>query len=467
MAPKLSSILHSRLTLITPLVICLLCSCSYPAAGQTKYGDIALRVASILETEHYNRFPFDDKMSSKVLDSYLEMLDYRRVYFTQKDIDEFDRKFRTTIDDEIKNQGIPAANEIYGIYIERVRSRVEFAKQFLKKSDFTFDSDRYVRITRKKAPWPKDAEEQKQLWQNLIEADLLRDQLTVELENKGKTEKKTDDEKKTVAEKKEKDPREKILKRYEDLLKTMVGNDTEDVATFFIKAIAHAYDPHSEYYSRKQYDNFKINMNKSLKGIGAMLRLDEDDIPTVEGLVTGGPAWKQGDLKYKDKIVGVGQDDGEVVDVIGKELGDTVDLIRGEIGSTVTLRVRPKNATDPSETKIVKIVRDKVDLKESLATADLIITKDPEGREQKVGWIRLSSFYSDMDGGDTSTTADVRSLLTRLRVEGINGLVIDLRDNGGGSLEEAVNMTGLFIKKGPVVQAQIGGSKEPKKFRET
>lgn len=412
-----------------------------------KYGDIALRVASILEHEHYNRFPFDDKMSSKVLDAYLEMLDFRRVYFTQSDIDEFDKKFRTTIDDNIQDEGIPAAGEIYGRYLERVKSRVEYAKGVLESEEFNFDSDKHVRITRKEAPWPKDEQEQRELWRNLIEEELLRDRLAAETAEENA-------EEKGVEPKDRKDPREKILKRYEDFMKSIVDNDTEDVATFFIKSIARAYDPHSEYYSRKQYENFKISMNKKLRGIGAMLSLDDDEIPTVEGLVVGGPAAKQGQLKERDKIVGVGQGDGEIIDVIGKKLSDTVDLIRGDIGSTVTLRVRPAKAADPSQTRIIKIIRDQVDLKDSLATADLITTRDPEGKSQKIGWIRLSSFYSDMDGGETSTTSDVRRLLTRLRIEGMDGLVIDLRDNGGGSLEEAVNMTGLFIRKGPVVQAQ-------------
>lgn len=446
MAPNLSSSSNLRLLFSIPFLVFAF-SCSQPVSGQTKYGDVALKVASILESEHYNREPFDDKMSAKVLDAYIEMLDFRRVYFTQQDIDAFNAKYRHTIDDNIKEEGIPAAGEIYGVYLERVRSRVEYAEKILNEEKFTFDSDRTVRITRKDAPWPGNSDEEQQIWRNLIEEELLRDLLSAEAAKKAAIE--------LGEEPKERDnPRAKILKRYRDFLKGIVDNDTEDVATIFIKAVARAYDPHSEYYSRKQYENFKIGMNKKLQGIGAMLRLDEDEIPTVEGLVVGGPAAKQGDLKNQDKIVGVGQGEGEIVDVIGKKLSDTVDLIRGDIGSTVTLRVRPAKAADPSQTSLIKIVRDQVDLKDSLATADLIITQDPMGETQKVGWIRLSSFYSDMDGGDTSTTADVRRLLTRLRIEGMDGLVIDLRDNGGGSLEEAVNMTGLFINKGPVVQAQ-------------
>jgi carboxyl-terminal processing protease len=194
-------------------------------------------------------------------------------------------------------------------------------------------------------------------------------------------------------------------------------------------------------------------MNKSLTGIGAMLQKDEDQGgATIEGLVVGGPAFKGGDLEVKDRVIGVAQgDDGEFADVVDMKLSDIVDLIRGEIGSLVRLKVIPAGTT--TEIKLVDITRDKIDLKDSLATADLIITKDPAGNEQRVGWITLPSFYADMDGGQTSTTADVRRLLTRLSIEKIDGLVIDLQDNGGGSLEEAINMTGLFIRKGPVVQS--------------
>ncbi|MEQ1841499.1 MAG: carboxy terminal-processing peptidase, partial [Verrucomicrobiales bacterium] len=248
------------------------------------------------------------------------------------------------------------------------------------------------------------------------------------------------------------------------ILKRIKENNTEDVASIFIKSIAMAYDPHSEYFSQQQYDNFRIGMNKSLTGIGAMLQKDEDQGgATIEGLVVGGPAFKVGKLTVKDRVIGVAQGpDGEFVDVVEMKLSDIVDLIRGEIGSMVRLKIIPVGKTD--EIEFVDIVRDKIDLKDSLATADLIITKDPAGNDEKLGWITLPSFYADMDGGQTSTTTDVRRLLTRLSIEGINGLVVDLRDNGGGSLEEAINMTGLFIRKGPVVQSIDWKNNRDQKF---
>lgn len=431
-----------------------------PAQEGTQYGDLAMRVVSMLEEEHFLREPFNDKMSERSLTAYLELLDYSRIYFTKEDVDGFKSKYLHTIDDQVRNGGIPAAFEIFAVYEQRVRDRVEMAKSLAKEGTFTYDSDRSVQISRKDAEWAPAGTEHDQLWRNLIEGDLIREKLLADAVEKKKKEE-AEKAARTGEPVKEKKPDpndgksiyQKVSDRYDRILKSMKENTTEDVATFFIKSIAAAYDPHSEYFSQSQYDNFRIGMNKSLTGIGAMLQKDEDEGgATIEGLVVGGPAMKAGKLQVKDRVIGVAQGaDGDFVDVVEMKLSDIVDLIRGEIGTIVRLKVIPKGRA--GEVEFVDILRDKIDLKESLATADLIITKDPAGAEQKLGWITLPSFYADMDGGQTSTTSDVRRLLIRLGIEGIDGLVIDLRDNGGGSLEEAINMTGLFIRKGPVVQS--------------
>ncbi|MEM9015766.1 MAG: carboxy terminal-processing peptidase [Verrucomicrobiota bacterium] len=435
--------------------------------AETQYGDLALRVASMLEEEHFLKEPFNDKMSKRVLDTYLEMLDFSRIYFTKEDVDGFRSKYELFIDDHVRNEGIPAAYEIYGIYQERVRSRVTMAKDLAREGTFTYDSDRSVEISRKDADWVPAGEAHDQLWSNLIEGDLIRERLIADALAEKAAEEEAEGEGNPdakEAKKEEKSLYEKVSDRYDRILKRVEENNTEDVATLFIKAIARAYDPHSEYFSQQQYDNFRIGMNKSLTGIGAMLQKDEDQGgATIEGLVVGGPAFKGGDLKVKDRVIGVAQgEDGEFVDVVDMKLSDIVDLIRGEIGSIVRLKAIPSGKT--AGIKLVTITRDKIDLKDSLATADLIITQDPAGEEQKIGWITLPSFYADMDGGQTSTTTDVRRLLTRLSIEGIDGLVVDLRDNGGGSLEEAINMTGLFIRKGPVVQSVDWRNKRDQKF---
>ncbi len=417
------------------------------------YGDIALRVVNMLEDEHYLRQGFSDEMSSRVLDTYIEMLDYSRIYFTQADIDRFDAEFRFKIDDQVRNEVIPAAYEIYSVYEKRVRSRVKLAKSLLKKNNFTFDSDRVVHASRKEADWAANEAEHDQLWRNLIESDLLREFIGKEAEKRAAEKAKAEGKPAKKKEEKDEDSHQKIEKRYDRILKAVTDNETEDVATFFMKAIARTYDPHSEYFSQSQYDNFQISMNKSLIGIGAMLQRDEENGgATIEGLVVGGPAFKNGGLKVKDRIIGVGQNEDKIKDVVADDLSDIVDLIRGEKGTTVRLKVSPVDS--PDETKIISIVREKVDLKDSLASAELIITKDPSGREQRIGWVKLLSFYSDMGGGDVSATSDVHRLIVRLEMEGIDGLVFDLTNDGGGSLEEAINLTGLFIRKGPVVQAR-------------
>ncbi len=450
--------------LLLPGLATLLIALSAPSAkaqSETQYGDLALRVVSMLEDEHFLREPFNDKMSERTLTAYLETLDYSRIYFTKEDVEGFRDKYLTTIDDQVRKGGIPAAFEIFAVYEKRVRDRAEMAKRLAAPGSFAYDSDRSVEISRKKSEWAAAGAEHDQLWRNLIEGDLLREKLiaeAVDKKNAEAAEKAKQGDAPAPAPAKEdaesnKSIYEKVSERYDRILKRIKENTTEDVATLFIKSIAAAYDPHSEYFSQSQYDNFRIGMNKSLTGIGAMLQKNEDEGgATIEGLVVGGPAFKVGKLSVKDRVIGVAQGaDGEFVDVVEMKLSDIVDLIRGEIGTIVKLKVIPKSK--PDEVELIEILRDKIDLKDSLATADLIITKDPSGTEQKLGWITLPSFYADMDGGQTSTTADVRRLLIRLTIEGIDGLVIDLRDNGGGSLEEAINMTGLFIRKGPVVQS--------------
>ena len=461
----------AKLLPVFALTFCTALSSPTSAQNETQHGDLAQRVVAMLEEEHFLREPFNDKMSERTLTAYLEALDYSRIYFTKEDVDGFVTKFQLQIDDQVRNGSIPAAFDIFSVYEERVRSRVELAKKLAVPNTFTYDSDRTVEISRKNSPWAKAGEEHDQLWRNLIEGDLLREQLIAEAVEKKKIEDAAKREKAGQEPKKEVDDAEskksiyeKVSDRYNRILKRIKENNTEDIASLFIKSIAAAYDPHSEYFSQQQYDNFRIGMNKSLTGIGAMLQKDDDQGgATIEGLVVGGPAFKVGKLKVKDRVIGVAQGpDGEFVDVVEMKLSDIVDLIRGEIGSMVRLKITPAGKADAIE--FVDITREQIDLKDSLATADLIITKDPAGSEEKLGWITLPSFYAYMDGGQTSTTADVRRLLTRLSIEGINGLVIDLRDNGGGSLEEAINMTGLFIRKGPVVQSIDWKNNRDQKF---
>ena len=347
----------------------------------------------------------------------------------------------------------------------RVKERLEFVRTTLKDHKFTFDSERTTLIKRDKAPYPVDTAEQDRLWLDILEENLLQDRLADEAKAEEKAKKAAEAAKKAkdappaeakpeqpAAEKEEeRTPEARVLKDYERLLESLEENDQEDVVDLFLSSLSAAYDPHTEYMSVNEMDNFNIQMKHKLVGIGALLGL-EDDVAVIQGIVVGGPADKQGELKLNDKITGVAQGEAEFVETKFMKLQKIVDMIRGTEGSVVRLRVNP--AQDPAATKIITIVRGAVELKEKLANAELIQTPAELGKPLKVGWINLSSFYADMEDGTVSTTDDVQKLLGRLMKEKIDGLVLDLRGNGGGSLEEAIRLTGLFVPAGPVVQAK-------------
>lgn len=444
-----------------------------PAPAETNFGQVAMHVAYMLQSQHYSHRDFDDELSAKLLQNYLNLLDFKHVFFTQEDVDGFKTKYDTTLDDHVLMRNIDPAIEIYDIYKARVQERIAFAKKTLASHKFTFDSDRKIELKRDKAPYPKNVAEQDKLWLDILEDNLLQEKLADDAkaeEARKKSEKaankaaekpaepgaaKADAPKKetpdTANKEEELTPPQRILKDYERLIESIQENDQEDVVDYFLSCLSAAYDPHTEYMSVQETDSFNIQMKHKLVGIGALLGL-LDDVVQIQGIVVGGPADKQGELKLNDKITGVAQGDAEFVETKFMKLQKVVDMIRGKEGSTVRLRINP--ADDPSSTKIVSIVRGEVELKEKLANAELLLTPAELGSPLKIGWINLSSFYADMEEGTVSTTTDVQKLLARLIKEKIDGLVLDLRGNGGGSLEEAIRLTGLFVPSGPVVQAK-------------
>jgi len=450
-----------------------------PAPAETNYGSIAMNVARMLEGHHYSQQSFDASVSAKVLDGYLNLLDFNRQYFTQEDVDKFKTNYSETLHNYVvASQSIDPAFEIYDIYRERVQQRVDFVKKTLKENKFAFDSNRTITIKRDKLEWPKNQAESDKLWLDMIESDLLAERLSDI--NAEEARKKREEEAKKKAEEKaakgekveekvetkeaeedkgpkvveeDKTPEERVAKRYDRLLEQIDENEKEDVANLFLSCIANSYDPHTEYMSPQETDNFRIQMNHSLVGIGALLQLSEDNLAEIRGIVVGGPADKQGELKLKDKISGVAQGEkGEWVDIKYMKLNKIVEMIRGKEGTVVRLKVT--SADEPDLAKEIAIVRGEVELKEKLATAELIVTPPLNGRSKKMGVIHLPSFYADMEEGTVSCSADVERLLRRLMTESIEGLIIDLRGDGGGSLEEAIKLTGLFIPKGPVVQSK-------------
>ena len=304
---------------------------------------------------------------------------------------------------------------------------------------YTFDSNRTVEINRQDAPWPKNQEEADRIWQDRIEAELLKEDL---------------------AELKLRPPQETVTRRYEQVLRNVREMEEDDVVKTFLSALAQTYDPHSEYLSPSDLENFQISMKLSLVGVGAVLS-SEDGYAKVKEVVPGGPADRDGRLTVNDRIAAVAQGEAEFEDVVDMKLDKVVEKIRGKKGTLVRLLVIPGDATDPSKRKIVEIRRDEVKLKDQEAKAEVLDLDGQSGTPVRIGWITLPSFYANMEnrGAPKSTTEDVAALISRLKREGIQGLVIDLRRDGGGSLEEAINLTGLFIPRGPVVQAKDSNGK--------
>ncbi|MEI8292462.1 MAG: carboxy terminal-processing peptidase [bacterium] len=396
-------------------------------------GQVALAVANWLQQAHYSRKEINAEMSSKLLATYLELLDYNKLYFTQQDIDEFTLKYGDSLHKFIRSGDLAPAREIFQRFKDRVENRVASNKKLVTKK-YEFKSNREVELNRQKSPWPKNLEEADKIWRDRVEAELLQEHLS---EFKLRT------------------PEETITRRYDQALRNVREMNDEDVTSTFLKALTQSYDPHSEYMSPTEMENFQINMKLSLVGIGAVLRA-EDGYTKIMEIVPGGPADRDGRLKVGDRILAVAQGNKDFEDVVDMKLDKVVEKIRGAKNSVVRLQVIPNDADDPSKRSIIDITRDEVKLKDQEAKAELLDVTDKDGKVSRIGWITLPSFYANMsgDGEPKSTTADVDALLTRLKQENIEGLVIDLRRDGGGSLEEAINLTGLFIPQGPVVQAK-------------
>src|SRR5213594_4041577 len=387
---------------------------------------VAMSVGRLLEEGHYTRQKLNEEVSNKFLQTYLELLDFSHLFFTQKDVDELNAKYGSSMAGDVLLGTLKPAYEVYALYTKRVDDRVAKVKELLKQP-IDFKSNATVELSRQKSPWPKDEAEADQLWRGRIANELLQEHLSEHPIEPAP---------------------QLVTRRYDRLARNVHEQDK-----LFLDALAQAYDPHSEYLSKADMKNFSINMGLSLVGIGAMLR-SEDGYAKIESLVPGGPAQTDGRLKVGDRITAVAQGPADYVDVREMRLDKVVEMIRGKKGTRVRLLVFPADATDPSRRKNVELVRDEIKLKDQEARADIIIKKDENGDPVKLGWLKLPSFYADMDRHQKSTTRDVLALLKRLKKENIAGLIVDLRRNGGGSLEEAIALTGLFLKSVPIVQTK-------------
>lgn len=399
-------------------------------------GEAAIWATRFLTRFHYQPTPLDDAMSSKILDAYIEALDGDRLFFLQADINRFE-PYRDRLDDAIYDQDLSSAYAIFNLYQQRVAERVAHARALLAK-DPDFSSDESYDYDREDAAWPKDTAEVDDLWRKRIKNDWLRLKL---------------------ASKPAKDIRETLDKRYANYLDRVRQLNSEDVFQTFMNAYASSIEPHTNYLGPRASENFDIAMKLSLEGIGAVLQRD-DEYTAIREIVPGGPAALSGKLKVGDRIVGVGQgENGTLLDVVGWRLDDVVEKIRGTKDTVVRLEVLPADASPDGKHMMLSLVRKKVSIEEQAAKKSVIEVGVGE-HARRIGVISLPTFYQDFDArrrGDAnykSATRDAARLLGELKAEKVDGVIVDLRNNGGGSLAEATDLTGLFIDKGPVVQVR-------------
>ena len=407
-----------------------------PNMEQRYASNIATR---FLTNYHYKRTRLDDELSSEIFDNYLELLDPNKIYFMASDVESFER-YRNSMDDALRHSDLLSAYDIFNIYIDRVQQRVDYARNRVQKP-FDFTIDEYYQYDREDETWAKSPAELDELWRKRVKNDYLRLLLT-------------DKEPEKIV--------ETLTERYDNLERRIQELNTEDVFQFFMNAFAQSIEPHTAYLSPRTSENFEISMKLSLEGIGALLGR-ENEYTLISRVVPGGPADKDGRLQAGDRITAVGQgNDGKLVDVIGWRVDDVVDLIRGPKDTVVRLEVLPEDSgmTDPRS--VIDIVRNEVKLEEQAAQSEIIEipTEGPGDETIKIGVIDLPVFYLDFNGRAQnkpdyrSSTRDVRKLIQELEEQGAVGIVLDLRNNGGGSLLEATTPTGLFIDKGPVVQVR-------------
>jgi carboxyl-terminal processing protease len=401
---------------------------------EPRHENIAELVAQFVQKSHYNQVSVDDELSSKVFDFYIDNLDHNHMYLLAADIEYFER-YRYQLDDIVKSKPLDPVYEMFEVYQTRVRERLDFALTQLE-TEQDFSTDLEYQFDRTDELWAADSQVLDDIWRQRV----VNDALSLALED---------------------EPWEKIhevlTKRYKGFIKRLDQVNNDDVFERFMNTFAHAVDPHSSYLSPRNADEYRIAMSLSYVGIGATLQT-EDDFVRIVNIIRGGPADFDGTLKRDDRITAVAQgSEGEFVDVIGWRLDDVVDLIRGPKQSVVRLRVIPANSVPGSPKEVIQLTRGAVKLEEQAAKSDII--KVPrEGRDWTIGVIEVPGFYRDyraLTNGDTnftSVTKDVKRLIGELEDDGIDGLIVDMRGNGGGHLTEATALSGLFIDNGPIVQ---------------
>lgn len=443
------------LALLLAVSVLCLSTCADPGTPSTRDRSIAVTVATLLPRDHLSRHPLDNQISQRTLKSFLKSLDPMKVYFYQSDVDAFVQK-QNDLDDMVKRGDLSFGYTVFQTFLERIDERLKLVDEFLAaQHDFTIDEEMVT--DHDTARYANTPDEIREKWRKRIKYDLLV--LKAEAVN-GKNDKPSDD-KAGEEEPKEYNHQEavaKLSRRYHNFAKRMHQTGSDELLEMYLTAMTTSYDPHTNYMSPSTLENFDIQMRLNLEGIGAELQ-SEDGYTIIKKVVPGGAAAKQGQLKAEDKIVGVGQNtEGALEDVMDMKLQDVVQLIRGKRGTVVRLKVISPGNSKP---KIIAITRETVQLKDKEAQAKVFeLDQKANGQPYKLGVIKLPSFYMDMSGARLgindykSTTRDVRKILERFNEQGVDALILDLRFNGGGSLQEAINLTGLFVDQGPIVQVK-------------
>jgi carboxyl-terminal processing protease len=437
-------------TCFQSLVFASVLSASAAKSEQADFNEVGLQMAIMLQNSHFTRLPYNEELGRKFLNQYIRNLDFQKLYFTKKDVDGFHEEYGPILHSLLlQKKAIPVAEEIYDVFRQRVQSRVALADKLLSE-EFDFLADETITVARKDAEWPANEAEAEDLWRKQIKDAVLGEVLRKELLAKMATE-----QGKASPLSNDKPPAEKIRLRYKRFLNSVMEASPSDVAGYFLSAVAKSYDPHTDYLSHREMNQFLGGMKNELVGIGALLQAEEDGATKIMGIVLNGPADREGSLGLNDRIIGVdslntGKPE-DMTDIMFMKIDKVVELIRGKAGTVVALKVEPATGGAP---KIIRIQREKVEMKDEQAKGEIIQVKGDNGATSRLGIITLPSFYADIMEGKVRSSNDVEKILLRLVDEKIDGLILDLRNNGGGSLEEVRRMTGFFMDRGPVVQVK-------------
>ncbi len=423
--------------------------------AEPDYNLIGKNVAMVLQNGHFSRTKFSSELYQKFLDQYLKTLDPTKIYFSQKDVDALNKKYGDTFGDYLlTGETKVLAEEIHELYNERALNRINKAMELVKsyKGQMpAFDSDRTIARTRRDLPWAADEAALDQLWKDQIEDMMLTEVLR--RENLIKLAKEKGQE---APKAKEMSVDQQVIARLTRMRNMVQEQDLQDIASELLSSVAHVYDPHSDYMGAREEQRFMDMMRASLVGIGAQLKSDDDGSTKITGIVKGGPAQKCGELQLGDKIIAVDTNStGEWNDILYMSISRVVDQVRGEKGKTVSLRVIKE---DTGEEKVVSIKRDEIPIADELASGKIIHTTAPDmegnSRDYRLGIITLPSFYIDLSHTESNCAADVKAIVRRMNNEQVDGIILDLRNNGGGSLEGVRKIVGMFTGSGPTVQVK-------------